>query len=109
MCWPPRLPVAGAYQAATASSVIHTVRLPRLTSAASYSGPFVSPVFCSGDLVAAALIELVGHGSPTEHGPQPYRQGVHLANLQDHNLRHHQYNLWSIRAPPPVDGATLGV
>jgi hypothetical protein len=48
--WPPRSPVAGACQAATASSESQTVMLPRLINAESYSGQFVTRYLAFGIL-----------------------------------------------------------
>ena len=46
--WPPRVVRGSAAQAATASSVNHTVKLPRWRKLASYSGQFVTLCRCRG-------------------------------------------------------------
>jgi hypothetical protein len=58
--WPPRSPVAGACHAATASSVNHTVRLPRRINAASYSGQFVTRYLALGTLWRRLSLNLYG-------------------------------------------------
>src|SRR5271154_3909922 len=58
--WPPRSLVAGACHAATASSVNHTVRLPRRTSAASYSGQFVTRYPALENLRQRSSVNLYG-------------------------------------------------
>jgi hypothetical protein len=60
-------PVAGACHAATASSVNHTVRLPRRTSAASYSDQFVTRYLAFGILWRRLSLNLYGMG-PTARG-----------------------------------------
>ena len=63
---PPRAPIAGARQAATASSVNQTVMLPRRTSAASYSGQFLTRYLAFGILWRRLSLNLYGMGSPQE-------------------------------------------
>jgi hypothetical protein len=55
--------VAGACHAATASSVNHTVRLPRRTSAASYSGQFATGYLAFRILWRRLSLNLYGMGS----------------------------------------------
>jgi hypothetical protein len=59
-----RSPVAGACHAATASSVNHTVRLPRRTNAASYSGQFVTRYRATGILWRRLSLNLYGMELP---------------------------------------------
>jgi hypothetical protein len=67
--------VAGACHAATASSVIHTVRLPRLTSAASYSGQFVTRYLALGILWRRLSLNLYGMDLTSKRGGRrPYRR-----------------------------------
>src|SRR6202051_921514 len=53
-------PGAGACHAATASSVIQTVRLPRLTGAASYPGQLVTRYLALGILWRRVWLNLYG-------------------------------------------------
>jgi hypothetical protein len=71
--------VAGACHAAMASSVIHTVRLPRLTSAASYSGQFVTRYFALGILWRRDSLNLYGIDLARGDSRRPYRHDVNLA------------------------------
>src|ERR1700728_2478654 len=82
-----------------ASSVIHIVRLPRLTSEASYSGQFVTRYLALGILWRRASLNLYGMDLTRMNGLRRYRQSVNLAIGSNYNLRHQQHNLWSIRAP----------
>src|SRR5271163_2489149 len=58
--WPPRSLFAGACHAANASSVNHTVRLPRRTSPASYSGQFVTRYLTLENLWRRPSVNLYG-------------------------------------------------
>src|SRR6202045_1956613 len=62
-----------------ASSVIHTVRLPRLTSAASESGQFVTRYLALGILWRRVSLNLYGIDLTSRDRRRPYRHDVNLA------------------------------
>src|SRR6202043_2451517 len=108
----PRSPVAGACHAATAASVNHTVRLPRRTSAASYSGQFATRYLAFGILWRRPSLNLYGMGSTARsvgrhslsYGPATklaIRPGLRTQHFRSHDARGRTpaYNLWSIHAP----------
>ena len=71
-----------AFQAAIASSVNQTVRLPRRRRVASYEAQFATPSLRPGNVVATSSVGLVRHeGDQDRDGPAAYDGGTIFATL----------------------------